>query len=249
MSNPPEGTKPWRKGWRKRWREDSSFRSLSPIAKVVVFWVEENANDQGRVVTTMRHLALMVGGRDHRVKVPRMTVWRAVREACAAGILRTEAGQQALQGELQPPTIITRCNFEEYQSQVDIDQDATVTGLGAEAGRSSRGMQKKQKKKDPPASRRSDPELEGVQAGFLVAYQQAMGEGMPWTGPDWGVLQRLRKLGVGDTEILRRWNRFLRWKEFYPEKNMHAFAKAFAGKYLREQDRRDPGDNVITFIG
>ena len=162
MSNPPEGTKPWRKGWRKRWREGSSFRGLSLVAKVLVLWVEENANDQGRVVTTIRHLTSMVSGKHYRQKVPRMTVWRALKEATDAGVLVTEAGQDAGQANIHPPTIITRCNYKDYQDkETDIPGEAGQA-LVTEAGRSSRGRQKKQITTCPEAAPPGPPPVVSI---------------------------------------------------------------------------------------
>jgi hypothetical protein len=113
----PDGTKAWRKGWRRRWRDGSSFRSLSPLARCIVLWVEENADDAGQVTTTIRHLTRLMACSDRRMSPPRMTVWRALCEAERAGILRREAGQDAGQDAGQAPTTITRVNFKEYQER------------------------------------------------------------------------------------------------------------------------------------
>jgi hypothetical protein len=109
--------------------------------KVVVHWVEENCDDEGQVVTTMRHLAAMMSGDHGKTKVNRMRAWRALQEAVAAGILRTEALQDPLQGAGHSPTRITRVNFKTYQDRDEASGTGTVTAIVSDAGLSSRGLQ------------------------------------------------------------------------------------------------------------
>jgi hypothetical protein len=149
MSRAPVGTKPWRKAWRKRWRVGSSFVALSMPAKLVVMWVEENADDTGSATTTTRYLASVIGGAHHKAGVARMVVWRAIREAASAGILRIEPGQEAGHESGHAPTKLTRVNFKEYQEREESTGTGTGTGLGVEPGLSSRGKQKKQKQQLP----------------------------------------------------------------------------------------------------
>ena len=217
MAEAPEGTKAWRKGWRKRWREGSSFRALSMPAKMIVIWVEENANDEGRVVTTVRHLAKMIGGTHGKQRVPRMTLWRALQEAVDAGLLVTEAGQQAGQQEVQPPTIITRCNFKDYQESDESSGTASGTALVTQAGRSSRRMQKKKKE---------DPQLAALVDGMRQAFQTHRGEVLDIQKAAWGDLAAVRSILADDGEVLRRYTLFVADK-YWPIKSMNFFRKAF----------------------
>jgi hypothetical protein len=225
VSDAPEGTKAWRKGWRKRWREGSSFRSLSLPAKMIVIWVEENANDEGRVVTTIRHLAKMISGGHGKQKVPRMTLWRALQEAVDAGLLVTEAGQQAGQQEVQPPTIITRCNFKDYQDSVEEVGTASGTALVTQAGRSSRRRQRKQKE---------DPQLVALVDALKATYREVKGEDMDWRGASYGDLAGIRAILSDDGEVQRRWRIFVAYKKYWPTKSMHHFRKAFQNPAISE---------------
>ena len=136
----PEGTKAWRKSWRRKWREESSFRDLSPLSKLLVGWVEDNADDDGSVTSTVRYLSAMLGGKHKRHKIPRMTLWRALKEAERVGLIVTEAGQLAGQDWGQQPTKITRVNFRVYQVDANTSGTTSGTDMALEAGRSSRSI-------------------------------------------------------------------------------------------------------------
>lgn len=151
----PTGTRAWRKGYRKRWREDSTFRDLSPLAKLAVVWVEENADDEGTAVVTVRQMAAYVGGRHHKQRVHPMAMWRAWREAERAGLLVVEVGQPSSSERDGVPSRITRTKFREYQSRDVADVTGTVTALDGEALHSGRRSQKKQKKRSVPINDRN----------------------------------------------------------------------------------------------
>jgi hypothetical protein len=207
----PDGTKAWRKSWRKRWRDGSSYRGLSVLAREIVRYVEDNADDAGKVTTTIRHLTAVMACRDPRLSPPRMTVWRALQEAVRAEILRTDAGQQAGQQAGHAPTTITRVNFREYQEREEGSGTTSGTGLEAEAGLSGRREQKKAEKKTTPAEageRAPHPDWHALIEAINGAWTQKHKAKLVWHGKDWKPLRALLE-SVGADEIIRRWTNYL----------------------------------------
>ncbi len=211
MSQAPDGTRAWRKGWRKRWREGSSFRALSPLARLLVIWVEDNADDDGQVTTTIRHMEKIFSCGDHRLSPSRGAIWRALREAKKAEILRTGSGQESEQEAGKLPTTITRVNFKEYQEAPEEKRAEKRAGLEKEAGLSSRGTQKNAEKKPTPATAGDRPEHADWRAlieALNGAWTQKHGAKLVWLGKDWKPLRALLD-DLGADEIIRRWLNYL----------------------------------------
>lgn len=217
---PPNQTKAWRKSWRKRWREGSSYRQLSTLERCIVSYVEDNADDEGRVTTTTRFLAEVMTpmGRGHH-QVSNVTVWRAIQRCVELGVLTADVVEKVKQNSQRNsqhgPTTLTRVNYRRYQDPVAEDVTELVTDVVEEVKRSSRGKQKKAER---------DLVLDALVDAMRQKYLEVVGEAYDYQDRQLGDLIAVRSL-IPDDEILRRWEDFLRHK-FWPIKNFNRFRAA-----------------------
>jgi len=218
--NPQGHTKAWRKSWRKRWREGSTYRQLTLLERSIVSFVEDNADDEGRVTTTTRFLAEMMTpmGGGHN-PVSNVAVWRALKKCVEMGVLTTEVDRkvkQMMQCRLQSgPTTLTRVNYRRYQDPITQDVTEDVTEVVSKVLRSSRGRQKKAER---------DLVLDALVDAMRQKYEEIVGEPYDYQDRQLGDLQAVRSL-IPDDEVLKRWEGFLRHK-FWPLKNFNRFRAA-----------------------
>jgi hypothetical protein len=223
----PDGTRAWRKSWRKKWREGSSYRSLTSIQKVVLAWVEENADDDGRAgPTTERWLAGVLSS--PREKVSRDAIHRAMAALIRAGLVSKHPHQEPHQEPHLAPTVYVRTNWKEYQDKQDDPHqdthrlvDDTRTYLAEE----SRGKQKKQKTTAPEAPLPEGTDWSGLVAAMSKAWADRYGGAkFVWLGKDWKTLRAL-VVSLTDTEVWRRWEIYLaNTDKFYTGHPLDLFA-------------------------
>jgi hypothetical protein len=209
VSTAPNGTRPWRKSWRKKWREESTFRSLSPLAKLACIFSEENADDEGQLTSTVRQMADALGGWHHEQKIPRMTMWRAWRELEAAGLWSIQAGRTAEREAGRTPSVITRLNFKRYQETPKEEGTQPGTQSSEEAGHSSRGTQTKETKRRPPKAAEGTPQTLSLKAELEALWQAKYGHPpASWGAGAYVQLASLAKR-IDAAEVIRRFRNYL----------------------------------------
>jgi hypothetical protein len=221
VSDAPEGTKPWRKAWRRRWREGSSFRGIGLPAKLIVIWVEENADDSGTALVTLRQLSRYLSGPHHKQTVPLTTTHRALHEAIRAGLLVAEAERPWIEKRNGSPSRITRVKFATYQHEPAGSGTGTGTPLDREAEHSSRRRQKKQREEteETPGDKRrpaSSPLFGPTRLRLETVFEEVMGAGAKYLfayGRDGAALKRLLASAT-PAEIDLRWRSALRHKGY-----------------------------------
>lgn len=207
MASAPDGTRAWRKSWRKRWREGSSYRSLTVLQRVVLGWIEDNADDQGRAgPTTERWLAQVMSSRHERVS--RDAIHRAIVGLERAGLVSKYPHQEPHQEPHLAPTVYVRVNWEEYQGKADDPHQEPHSMLDGPRTDLAEVSRSKQRKKNGAASAAQPGWQEliaGINGCWTATYQ---GQKYVWQGRDFKALKALRA-SLADDEILRRFGIYL----------------------------------------
>jgi hypothetical protein len=211
VSSHPDGTKAWRKGWRKRWREGSSFRALSPLARMLLIWIEDNADDEGMAgPTTERWLAGLMSCPSE--KVSRDAIHRAASALIRAGLVSKRPHLDPHHKPRLAPTVYVRANWKEYQGAKEephldphLENRDTRTYLAEEG----RGKQKKQKTTAPeaplPPGTQWQELLEAMCREWGLLYT---GKKLVLLGKDFKPLRAL-VVSLTDDEVYRRWQIYL----------------------------------------
>jgi hypothetical protein len=268
MPSPDENSKippakPYHLSWKRRWRKGSSFRSLSPIAKLVLLWIEDNCDSAGVLVATNRQIADELSGDSKRQEIAVMTVYRAVRELAVAGkIVVQQAGQEMAGEVVQRPTQITRCNYAEYQGPVSVpvmalnvtQQSQLVCSLPESPTDLTRDIASSstiatQSTDSPtlidkyiPIPISDKDKTSSLLCRIRKEFIGVKGEEMVrFSGAEMGMVKNIRKVCGSDDEVMRRWGLFLRSK-FWPLKSVNSFRRAFqADAFLPKKNAVAPG--------
>ena len=210
----PVGTKAWRKGWRKRWHEGSSYRQLTLLQRVLLHWVEENANDEGMAGPTTRvWLAKLMSCPSERVS--KSSVHRAAVTLERAGMVRREAGQVPGRVPGHAPMLYIRENWAEYQDKPDKagqDPGKVMSDTRDDLAEEGRREQKKQKKEEttpPEAALPPDTDWPELLKAMTESWATRHGgKKLALLGRDFKPLRAL-VVSLTDVEVWRRWEIYL----------------------------------------